>query len=261
MCGNDKACGCGCEEKPSRASARHEPASRERDVVLTDRAGRTFDPPRRADFRTVDEYLDAYDDYRRRVSEAMSSRGMQLSLERDRDLYAEAKRHGAALDRASAQRGRRARRDPPSEPSPTIVGGLYYLEWDAHDEGDEGTYVYEGVYPPTGAGMFRRVAPNSRQRITLYLFRDEVRYLELLKPPHASGPRGVPAPRSRTAPQLLPGRVLTRHAYDMPRVWDEGIVGPSIARAAQFQGFRRIDDAMFAVWRANGVLYAQPRRS
>ena len=272
MCGSDKTCGCGCEAKPSRGSAR-----RERDVVLTDRQGRAFDRPRRADFGSEGEYLDAYDDYRRRVSDAMSSRGMQLAISNERpvygrgeaasealvssrDLYAQAQQHGAALDRASA---RRARRDPSREP--LIVGALYYLEWDAHDEGDEGTYVYNGVYSQTGADMFRRVSRVPSQRVVLYLFPHEVRYLELLARPRAAGPRGVPAPpssapRLRRAPELLPGRVLARPARAMPRVWDEGIVGPPIARAAKFQGFRRIDDEMFGVWSLNGVLYAHPRR-
>ena len=430
MCGSDKACGCGCDAKASRAPAR---SRRERDVVLTDREGRPFDRPRRADFRTESEYLDAYDDYRQRVMEAMSGRGMQLSLERDpaelegprkprgfaaltpdqrralsqkggraasaagtahrftreeagtagkkggnaphvrrgrylprwsggtseelaaeeaenrhaigvalreareaagisthdlgrmtglghslihkseigekglsssamakiaesldallcpdalggcvmrfferashasvsleRDAtYEQARRHAAFLDENA--RAYRVRRDPSK--APLIEGGLYYLEWDAHDEGDEGAYVYGGIYPQTGAGMFRRVARSPKQRVTLYLFPHEVRYLELLERPRTagprawSGPRGVPAPpesapRSRRAPELQPGRVLLRLKRN--RVWDEGIVAPRVARAARFEGFRRIDGEMFAVWSVNDVLYAQPRGS
>ena len=353
MCGSDKTCGCGCEAKPSRASARRA----RRDVVLTDREGRAFDRPRRSDFKNEGAYLDAYDDYRRRVSDAMSNRGMQLSLERDsdgrakrssprpyvdtftvsaeypggpnlrhdaalqraagkeangsgtaafgrqmhdidwaatslrsaeamaarlyrvrvpglrvsvdpplnttarrdrdRDLYAEARAHGAVLDRAATSR------DPRSEPPPLVVGALYYLEWDAHDEGDEGTYVYNGVYSQTGAGMFRRVSRFPNQRVTLYLFPHEVRYLELLARPHAAEPRGVPtppssAPRSRRAPELHPGRALLRLKRN--RVWDEGIAGERVVRAARFEGFRRIDGEMFGVWSVNDVLYAQPRR-
>ena len=478
-CSGDTTCGCSHEAKASRASARRTSSVR-RDVVLTDRKGRPFDRPRRADFRSEGEYLDAFDDYRRRVSDAMSSRGMQLSLERDRDpskprgfaaltpeqrsaisrkgaraaaalgtghrftraeaivagkkggqmggrgrlrkphskkdaldnptrreiieqlvggplavaeiartlpmisrpavsqhlkvlkdaglvtdrtvgrqrvyqvaarglekedpvnvavgvairkareaagvstrdlghmtglgdsliykfesgeeglspsamtkiahalddllcpdkpggcvrsfferaraqitqerdaTYEAAKRHGRYLD-ANA----RAHRDPSK--TEMIVGGLYYLEWDAHDEGDEGTYVYEGVYPQTGAGMFRRRSRVPKQRVVLYLFPHEVRYLELLARPRTTGSRGVPippesGPRSRRAPELFPGRVLTRPFYAVPRVWDEGIVGPSIARMVQFHGFRRIDDEIFGVWSLNGVLYAQPRR-
>ena len=246
MCGSDKACGCGCEAKASPARAR-----RERDVVITDRQGRPFDRPRRTDYRNESEYLDAYDDYRRRVSEAMESRGMQLSLERDISRE-RAKRHARFLD-ANA----RMRRDPST---PMVEGALYYLEWDAHDEGEEGTYVYQGIYPQTGAAMFRRVSRSPKRRVTIYLFPHEVRYLELLQ-----RPRGVPAPpssesRSRAAPELRPGRVLMRPERVVPRIWDEGIVGPSIARATQFQGFRRIDNEMFGVWSAYGMLYAQPRR-
>ena len=496
-CGGDTTCGCGGEAKPSRASTR-------RDVVLMDRKGRPFDRPRRADFRSEGEYFDAFDDYRRRVSDAMSNRGMQLGLERDpphkprgfaaltpeqrsaisrkgaraaaalgtghrftreeasvagkkggqmggrgrarkphskkdaldnptrreiigqlvggplavaeiartlpisrpavsqhlkvlkdaglvegrtvgrqrvyqvaarglekedpvnvavgvairkareaagvstRDLghmtglgdslvykfesgeeglspsamtkianalddllcpdkpggcvrsffdraraqveraqeraqerdatYEAAKRHGRYLD-ANARRdvtnrdetnaslfarSARSARDPGT----LVVGGLYYLEWDAHDEGDEGSYVYQGIYPQTGAGMFRRVSRVPSQRVTLYLFPHEVRYLELLERPRGvptPRPRGVPAPpssgpRRLAAPELFPGRVLARRVRAFPRVWDEGIVGPAIARAAQFQGYRRIDGVMFGVWSANGVLYAQPRR-
>ena len=269
MCGGDKTCGCGCEAKPSRVPARRARDERKRDAT-----------------------------------------------------YEAAKRHARFLE-ANV----RAHRDPPEEPS-LVVGALYYLEWDAHDEGDEGTYVYGGVYAPTGAGMFRRVSRFPNQRVTLYLFPDEVRYLELLSRPRVQdrqpepemksgyadtitkhdalqgkewetvvvpdsvrararflgyrmvegqrrpvwkdGDRlyaqtGAPAPPSsalerRAAPELFPGRVLTRSARATRRVWDEGIVGKSIARAAQFEGFRRIDDVMFGVWSANGVLYAQPRR-
>ena len=108
--------------------------------------------------------------------------------------------------------------------------------------------------------MFRRVSRFPNQRVTLYLFPHEIRYLELL-----TQPRGVPAPSSstslrRAAPELSPGRVLTRPVRATPRVWDEGIVGPSIVRTAQFQGFRRIDGVVFAVWSTKGRLYAQPRR-
>ena len=234
MCGSDKTCGCGCEAKASSARLR-----RARDVVITDRQGRPFDRPRRGDYHDEAEYLDAYDDYRRRVTDAMSNRGMQLSLERD--------------VRA------RMRRDPSNEPIP---GALYYLEWDAHDEGDEGAYVYQGIYPQTGAAMFRRVSRSPKQRVTIYLFPHEVRYLELLQRPRGGGVPVPPgsAPRLRRAPELRPGRVLMRPARATSRVWDEGIVGASLTRAASFQGFRRIDDRMFGVWSADGVLYAQPRR-
>ena len=486
-CSGDTTCGCSHEAKASRASTR-------RDVVLTDRKGRPFNRPRRADFRTESEYLDAYDDYRRRVSEAMSNRGMQLALERDRDpskprgfaaltpeqrsaisrkgaraaaalgtghrftreeasvagkkggqmggrgrprkphskkdaldnptrraiieqlvggplavaeiartlpisrpavsqhlkvlkdaglvtdrtvgrqrvyqvaarglekedpvnvavgvairkareaagvstrdlghmtglgdsliykfesgeeglspsamtkiantlddllcpdkpggcvrsffdraraqieyaqeraqerdaTYEAAKRHGRYLDanaRRNASRFARSARSA-RDPSTLVVGGLYYLEWDAHDEGDEGTYVYQGIYPETGAGMFRRVSRVPAQRVTLYLFPHEIRYLELLHlylSPRG-GPRGVPAPpgsapRSRRAPELHSGRVLIRLKRN--RVWDEGIAGEKVARAARFEGFRRIDGEMFGVWSVNDVLYAQPRR-
>ena len=110
MCGSDKTCGCGCEAKPSRAPR----SNTRRDVVLTDREGRPFDRPRRADFRTDGEYLDAYDDYRRRVSDAMSNRGMQLSLERDA-AYEQAKRHARFLDTNA-----RAHRDPSHESPPRV---------------------------------------------------------------------------------------------------------------------------------------------
>ena len=241
MCGSDKACGCGCEAKASPARAR-----RQRDVVLTDREGRPFDRPRRADFRNEGEYLDAYDDYRRCVSDAMSNRGMQLGLERD-------------ATRGRAKRHVRMRRDPLRDQPSLAEGALYYLEWDADDEGDEGTYTYQGVYPQTGAGMFRRVSRVPNRRVTIYLFPHEVRYLELLARPRRGEP---PASGTRrvAAPELRPGRVLMRPARVVPRIWDEGIVGPSIARASQFQGFRRIDNEMFGIWSAHGMLYAQPRR-
>ena len=217
-----------------------------RDVVITDREGRAFDRPRRADYRTEGDYLDAYDDYRRRVDDAMSNRGMELSRERDR----------------APRMKRSARRDPSdsSHGQPRIVGALYYVEWDAHDEGGSGTYLYEGVYPPTGAYMFRRVSRFPKQRVTVYLFSHELQHVELVARPQ---PRLVSStPRSRSSvPELRPGRVLTRSARARPPVWDAGIVGPHIAREARFQGIRRIDGVLFHVWSTNDVLYAQPQRS
>ena len=254
MCGKDKSCGCGCEAKASQGHR----VRRERDVVLTDREGRPFDRPRRADYRSESEYLDAYDDYRRRISDAMSNRGMQLGLERD-VTREQAKRHARFLD-ANA----RMRRDP-SAAAELTVGALYHLEWETVDgESGHGEYVYEGVYPPSGADMFRRVSRFPKQRVTIYLFPHEVQYTQLLAHPRSAKVPKAPgsAPRRRLGvPELRPGRVLVRSARAIPRVWDLGIVGPGIAREAQFQGFRRIDDEMFYVWSARGVLYAQPRRA
>lgn len=244
MCETGASCGCGCAAKTaSKAKSSRTPARRERDVVLTDRQGRSFDRPRRKDFKTDGAYLDAYDDYRRRIMDAMSNRGMELGLERDA--------------------GSHTRRDPSLRPDPLIVGAIYHLEWDTHDEGDDGTYLYQGVYAPTGADMFRRVSPYPKRRVTLYLFPHEIRYLELLVSPRAVKPRSVPTPpasgtRRRAPPALSPGRVLTRSARTTSREWDQGIVGAAIVRAAQFQGFRNIDGRMLGVWSANGVLYAQP---
>ena len=223
-----------------------------RDVVLTDREGRPFNKPRRADYRSEDDYLDAYDDYRRRIAEAMSSRGMELSLERD-------------ASRRSRPRARRARRDPSNDTSALERGALYHLEWETVDgESGVGEYVYEGVYPASGADMFRRVSQYPKQRVTIYLFPHEVQYARLLALPR---PLPVPeapksAPRRRLGvPELRPGRALVRPARGMVRVWDLGIAPPGVAREAQFQGIRRIDDELFYVWSARGVLYAQPRRA
>ena len=256
MCGKDKSCGCGCEAKASQGHR----VRRERDVVLTDREGRQFDRPRRADYRRESEYLDAYDDYRRRVSDAMSNRGMQLGLERDATSVAV---YGPSEARARRE-PRRARRDP-SAAAELTVGALYHLEWETVDgESGHGEYVYEGVYPPSGADMFRRVSRFPKQRVTIYLFPHEVQYTQLLAHPRPVKVPKAPgsAPRRRLGvPELRPGRALVRSARAIPRVWDLGIVGPDIAREAQFQGFRRIDDEMFYVWSARGVLYAQPRRA
>lgn len=144
------------------------------------------------------------------------------------------------------------------------MNALYHLEWDTHDEGGAGTYRFLGDYERTGALMFQRVSRSPRERVMIYLFPHEIQYVGLLsrdgrKPPQAEDRKSEPRARaSSKAPALRAGRVLGRGVRQSPNTWEVGIVGPAIARAARFVGFRNIDGDLFAVWTEGHMLYAQP---